>query len=220
VADSFSKTIIELVEEDEGSRFLDTFNVAETKLTKAVVANSENATIGAEHDNVAIGNSKMSDLPGLADRFNNNRSIRMDKVLPLTSTIDVVRLGSIESYALTGKYSDNLAVKDAPVDLLPANDGFMIAETKFAEAVLTEDKDLIRASKTTNENSEVIVTDGNIEDTSIETEDGGNVSSDSLSDVLGVTNDEANVVTTSEVGVGNLGIKRILVLRAGIVGIQ
>jgi hypothetical protein len=144
------------------------------------------------------------DSPCLANVLNDARNGRVDKSTPLPSAIDLVGLSAIEGNVTTGIDAADLAIELATVQLFPADDRFEIASTELTMAVSTQNEDLIRAVQTTDQNSQVVSTDGNVDDTTTEMEDGGDVSSDGLTNVLRVSRHELDMVSTTKVSVGQL----------------
>lgn len=138
----------------------------------------------------------------------------------MTGSVDLSRLSEVEGHATTGEETGDLAVELAAIELLPADNGLIVAKTQLTEAVGTNDVDLIGASQATSQNREVVSTNSDIEDLAAQTEDGRNISGNSLTDVLGVGRDEADMISTTQVGQGQTAVKRVLVLRARVESIQ
>jgi hypothetical protein len=129
-------------------------------------------------------------------------------------------LSGVESNVFTREYCNDLAVEEAAVNLFPANNGLVRANAKLTTAIVAEDVNFVGASKTANQNSQVIVTNTDIENASVETENGGKIGSNGLTNSVGIGDYKSDVISTSQVGKSDLSIERILESWARVVSIK
>jgi len=107
-----------------------------------------------------------------------------------------------------------LAIEMATIDLSPADNSFVVGNTKLAVAIVTNSQQFVRAGQTSDQNGEIVGTNSDVEDTSVETEDGRHISGNGLFDILGIASNKSDTIATTKIGIDQFGIKRILIFRA------
>lgn len=214
------QAIIQAIEERQIMGRINRVGVTKTKLTHVIDTHTSDATIGANNDEMTSRDGHMLGHQALRDRGDENGTITRCPSSPLTRSIDTVIFSDIESNFGTGKDASDLTVEDAVIHILEGAGGVIVSQTQVTIAVGTKSGNLIAAVATTQEEAESTVSNGDIINSVLRTEDSGDIGSDSLAHILVVRDDKLDTISSNQVGIDQLGSHRHAVLRRGEVALE